>query len=659
MTKAIKNLADIEAFERQNPLDERLPDTTYQLFATNAQRYGDSPALLFVQTGTRVERPVTIGYTKLLRYVTATANLFAHLAGAGSGVAILMPALIETQMSFWAAQASGFALPLNPLLDCDALEKLIRASGAKILVTCGEHYAPTIWDKAQQLRLRMPHLKVVRVDRPGTPAPQGVANLGEIAAHNPQQLCFSPPQRSSAVAAYFHTDGTAGDPLLVALTHRNLLASAYSMGAMIDLTPADTCANGIPHFHVMGAISCTLAALMHGARVLMLSPQGMKNPLMQENYWQIVQKYQVTICAATPAGFAATLNRPIANDLSSIRLGLAGGAPLPVQTAKQFFNQTGKHLHEMWGLTETAGAVSIDPAAELPTPGSAGYRMPYTSIRVRRKNATGAPEPEDCQPYKVGVLFVDGATLSPGYRISHNAALQPLQNARKEGFDTGDLAYHNRKGKLFLISREKDIIIRNRVLVAPSMLEDAFTAHPDVATAAAVSQPDPQTGEALACFLVLKPEAQNSVEAICSAAQAAISERTAWPKDVYVVRDLPATALGKICKHKLRLDAAYRHFRPLLEDGIGSDLVSLSITPHPTQKRGVHLQISTRSHHSIEVLNHLLAPYTQNHLVETSLHPNAPAAAHPHFWKESAPAGKKSPRPDGGMHTGFADIDIS
>jgi fatty-acyl-CoA synthase len=240
---------------------------------------------------------------------------------------------------------------------------------------------------------------------------------------------------------------------------------------------------------------------------------------------------------------------------------------------------TGTHIHEILGMTEAGGLVALLPGAAAPAPGSVGWRLPYSEVVVRRLTSDGSLG-EPCAPGEIGVLTVRGPHVTPGYR-------DPAQNAgllRQGWLDSGDLAYADDEGHLFIAGRAKDLIIRSGHNIDPLTIEEALQAHPAVALAAAVGQPDRYAGELPVGYVSLKPGAAVSAEELQRFAEPRISERPAWPRQIFVVDALPVTSVGKIFKPQLRCDAVERLLGPQLVAAAGN--AAVSVTASAGGKRG-------------------------------------------------------------------------
>lgn len=573
----LRHEQDILAFEQAAPLEARIPRTVYEVFKRRGDESPAAMALSMVMTGENDEAVHHVSYGQLLAGITAAANLFVDIGGVGLGVAYMLPALTTTQEVLWGAEAAGYAVPLNPMLNVDELVSLIQASGAKVLVSTSREMSAELAAKAAQIHARIPALTVfyVGTGQSDLSVEEGVSDYRSAISKQPaDNLAFDRPQDPDAIVAYFHTGGTTGMPKLVAHTNKNQLTAALGAAVMLGIKADDVASNGMPLFHVGGTIACSLAFFMQGARVVMLSPTGMRNPAMINNFWRIVERQKVTIFGAVPTALSALLNVPVNGDLKLVRHGITGAAAIPRKVAEGFMAMTGRRLHEVLGMTESGGVTAIDPAAGPPTLGSVGLRLPYTQLTVRRRGEDGQWS-QECATGEIGVLFVRGPHVSPGYIGAHTPAETPFGQGE---LNTGDLAFKDSEGKLHIAGRAKDLIIRSGHNIDPAMIETAFLEHPSVAAAAAVGQIDAYAGELPVCYVVLKPEAHESALALTDFAKVRINERPAWPKAVYLIETLPVTTVGKVYKPALRADAARRVLSDVLGPLAGEAFVRVSVT---------------------------------------------------------------------------------
>ena len=583
----LRTLADIERFEQEMPFEQRLSArSVFDLFAASAQAHPERFALTQLLTGEDDEQPRRLTYRELLPLLRRAANLFASLGGPRPGVAYMLPSLIDTHLVLWGAETAGFAVPVNYLLQPQHIAALVHASGASILVALGPHAQLDIWPKALAVKALLPQLKLVCIAAAEGGGDAALDFHQALMQQPDDRLLFGEPGRDDEVAAWFHTGGTTGVPKLAAHSHRNQIVAAFGGSLLLNMKESNVGLSGFPLFHVAGAMSNGLSLFMSGAEVVILSPTGFRNPAMVKNYWKLVQRYRATRIGGVPTVLGALCDVALDGaDLSSVLLGACGAASTPLAVAQRFEEHTGYPLHEVLGMTETAGITCIDPAGGTRVLGSVGFRLPYTRVSIRRVLPDGSPG-EECAANEIGVMTVAGPTVSRGYRNE-----EQNQGVFVDGvLNTGDLAYAQADGRIFMAGRAKDLIIRSGHNIDPLMIEGTLSQHPDVAMAAAVSQPDAYAGELPVCYVALRQGAQATEEDLQRYAQQHIAERPAWPKRIYVVPSIPMTGVGKIFKPQLRADATARLVRQALQDSTG--LGDAGVHAEPGGKRGMTVTVT-------------------------------------------------------------------
>lgn len=224
-------------------------------------------------------------------------------------------------------------------------------------------------------------------------------------------------------------------------------------------------------------------------------------------------------------------------------------------------------------MTESGGLATVTPTAAERVVGSVGFRLPYTRTSIRKLEQDGSLGGE-CAPQEIGVLTLSGPTVTPGYRNSQDDG----ETIRNGVLNTGDLAYADEDGRIYIAGRAKDLIIRSGHNIDPQMIEEAVQRHPAVSLVAAVGEPDRYAGELPVCYVTLKTGAAVSVDELRSFAEPLIAERPAWPKRYYIVDAIPVTGVGKIFKPELRVDAVRRFVSKAVADAIGSRPVVIDVT---------------------------------------------------------------------------------
>jgi len=281
---------------------------------------------------------------------------------------------------------------------------------------------------------------------------------------------------------------------------------------------------------------------------------GMRNKSFIASIWRHVERHGVTAIGGVPTVISALNSVSVDADISSLRVMLTGGSPLPTELADAFERSTGKPVRNILGMTECAGVVTIEPFQAPRTAGSTGLRLPFTEIRIFHSSGGEVDLNAPCAIGESGIVALRGPHVGPGY----SDAARNAGTFEQGWLISGDLGHLDAVDRLFITGRAKDVIIRGSHNIDPAIIEDALLQHPDVAIAAAVGQPDSYAGELPVAFVTLKAGATVSDEELRSFLIPIVSEPAALPRHVSILADLPMTPVGKIYKPALRLLATKR-----------------------------------------------------------------------------------------------------
>lgn len=621
---------DIVAIER-TPLAERhLPSSTYELIRRTAQTSPDAPALSFILQGTAEETPLRLSYRELLENITRTANAFHRLGlRPGKAVSFLLPNLPQTHYTLWGGEAAGIVNAINPLLEPEHIAELIRASDSELLVTLAPFPGTDLWNKVAALRDQLPELRAILcvdmanlLPEPQRSAlkaqrgalPEGVLDFDATIAECPADHLESGRQIApDDIASYFHTGGTTGTPKLAPHSHYNEVVMAYSMNLVTRFGAGDVAVCGLPLFHVNGVVVTGLAAFIGGAEVLLATPQGYRNTTLISNFWKIIERHRVSFFSGVPTIYAGLLQVPSEGcDLSSLKYALCGAAPMPVELIRQFEAKTGLTLIEGYGLTEGTCGSCVNPPGGERRPGSIGLPLPYCEVSIKVLDEQGRYLRE-AAVNEIGTLCIRGATVFRGY-------LQTSKNqdiwVGGDWFNTGDLGRVDADGYIWLTGRSKDLIIRGGHNIDPQMIEEALHRHPAVALAAAVGKPDLKAGELPVAYVQLKPGSQVSEDELLEHAAGQIPERAAIPKNVWIIDNIPLTAVGKTFKPALRFDAIARVYREALA-GLHAD-IHIEVQNDDQAGQLAHIYLPQADQALSESIAQRLAGYAVGHRIHVT-----------------------------------------
>jgi fatty-acyl-CoA synthase len=618
----IASARDVDALEaRGAPL---LPSSTYELIRRGAALDPQAPALSFFRSVDEHRRPQTWSYRELVEAITQTANLFHRLGATKETViALALPNLPETHFAIWGAEATGIAVPLNPLLESAALASLLEAAGAQILVTLAPEADADLWRRlapalAQATALR--HLVLVGPRAPATLAgavPKRIALhhfASAIRAEDPAALASGRVFASSDASSWFATGGTTGLPKLAMRSHGNEVANAWSvaqaLGDGIGAGKVVLC--GLPLFHVNAVLVTGLLPFSQGAHVVLATAQGYRAPGLVGRFWEIVEHHRVSFFSGVPTLYASLLQVPVgAHDVTTLEYGLCGAAPMPIEVFRSFEERTGIAILEGYGLTEATCVSSVNPIAGQRRVGSIGLRLAAQPMKAVVLDERGAFV-RDCEAGEVGVLVVSGPNVFAGYRNgAQNEGLWVDCGDGRRWLNTGDLGRQDADGYFWLTGRKKELIIRGGHNIDPAAIEEPLHRHPGVQLAAAVGRPDAHAGELPVAYVQPKPGAVVSETELLELLARAIGERAALPKHVRIVREMPLTAVGKIYKPELKRREAKDALETALREA-GVSFAALEVADRPGRGMVAELQLDggASSEAARQVLGRFTLPFT-------------------------------------------------
>lgn len=611
----ISTLADIESFEK-TPLESRLSaDNTYDMIKQGALVNPGATAISFIFSGEQYTNPMDVTYGEFLAQVNRTANLFHDLGiGPNDVISYLLPNIPQTHYVLWGGEAAGIVNPINPMLEPSTIADICKAAGTKVLVALGDVPGSDIWDKVEQIRNELPGLKkIVRVMGPSNEE-EGIVGFDEVISnYSAHGLDSGRVISPDDIASMYHTGGTTGTPKLAPHTHYNEAAMAYIIGQAGELNAGETILCGLPLFHVNGTTVTGLFPFSVGARVVLLSPMGYRDPSLWPNFYKIVDFFKAVSFSAVPTILSVLLDIPQGNaDISSLRYLICGAAPLSVELFQRFETSTGMRILEGYGLTEGTTASSINPIHGESRVGSIGLRLPYQEMKVFIVDEFGIFERE-AEPDEIGCICIKGPTVFKGYlEERHNVGIWP----QKGWFNTGDLGRMDKDGYFWLTGRKKELIIRGGHNIDPMVIEEPLYKLTEVQTAAAVARPDPYAGEVPVAYVQLQPGSELTTEEILEYLKGEIGERAAVPKEIHIVETIPLTPVGKIFKPALKWDAIGRVYSRELES-ISETAGSFSVKVGEDKVHGSLAVISVENPKtSIEELEERIASLLSNYTIK-------------------------------------------
>ncbi|MFE6866231.1 AMP-binding protein [Kitasatospora sp. NPDC057692] len=461
----------------------------------------------------------------------------------GDRVGIWAPNCPEWVLTQYAtARIGAILVTVNPGYRAHEVEYVLRQSGIRTVVAVPGFKTSDYAGMLAEAGPRCPELRDVLLI--GSPGWQELMAEGERGDHGRPAAIGAGLSPDDPINIQY-TSGTTGFPKGATLSHRNILNNGYFVGELCGYTEADRICVPVPFYHCFGMVMGNLAALSHGACVVIPAPSFEPVATLRA-----VAAERCTSLYGVPTMFIAELNDPgfAEHDLSSLRTGIMAGSPCPIEVMKQVVDRMGmRDVSICYGMTETS-PVSTQTRAEDPLErrvSTVGRVGPHLEVKVA--------DPETGETVPRGT---PGELRTRGYSVMLGYWDQPDRTAEAvdaEGWmHTGDLAVMDEEGYLNITGRLKDMVIRGGENIYPREIEEFLYTHPDIQDVQVIGVPDAKYGEELMAWVRLRPGAP---ELTAEALRAYCAGRIAHykvPRYLHLVDEFPMTVTGKIRKVEMR-----------------------------------------------------------------------------------------------------------
>ena len=463
------------------------------------------------------------------------------------------------EICFAAAQLDAIYVPINFRAKADELATML-AIVAPTLLFLGERYRPLLSPQPTAESTAestagsavIPNDRIVMLDAPGTEGRHGYANL--LAAADPAQVHF-PQDDGDATTVIMFTSGTTSIPKGAQLTHDSFTSFLLAGVAPADPEIAETNLLTVPLYHVAG-LQAALAAVF-GGRTLVIMPQ-----FDPEQWLALAAEHRANRAMLVPTMLKQVMDHPrfADYDLSALDVITYGAAPMPLPVIREAVAKfPGARFINAFGQTETASTITMLPPEDhllTGTPAEVATKLrrlasigkPLDDVEVLIVGEDGAP----VAPGAVGEIVARGPRMMTGYWQQAQATGDTL---RAGWLYTGDLAWQDADGYIYLAGRARDFIKRGGEMIAPEEVEQTLAEHPAVAEAAVIGVPDLEWGEAVRAVVVPALAAPGHAPATEAELIEFCRQRLAGfkrPRSIVFVDTLPRNVMGKVLKRDLR-----------------------------------------------------------------------------------------------------------
>lgn len=519
-------------------VDAKEPTLTWVLERA-AQQFADNEATVDLETGERRTWAET---------AARVAGLASGLRGIGlddgDRVALLMLNSARHFELWFAIPAAGMVMnDLNYRLAAEELSFICTDSDVRVLFVDDTYLAT-----GRQLLETVDTLTTLVWTGPGTDAPEGTIAYESLVASAPVTL---PHAQHDHVAAIFYTGGTTGLPKGAMLTHRNLTANAIHTIGLLNMTPVDRYLHAGPQFHLADGAMTYALSWAGGTHVFVpaFEPHRVARALADE-------RCTLSLLVPTMLNMILATNALDGADVSAMRMLMYGASPMPAEVQRRTSAGFGCGMMQLYGMTEASpivtcldaethrrGMLGEEPyATRLRSAGS-----PIAGVRCEVRRSDGSL----CDVGEPGEIFIQAPNIMAGYWNRPEETTHALVDG---WYRSGDVAYRDAGGYLYVVDRAKDMIISGGENIYTSEVENAVYLHPSVAEAAVFGIPHDNFGETVHAEVVLRPDTTLTSEELIEHCRAHIAGYK-LPRSVAVRtpdQPLPKSGAGKILKRELR-----------------------------------------------------------------------------------------------------------
>jgi long-chain acyl-CoA synthetase len=508
--------------------------TTGKIFELTVKNFAKKEAIVDVTKGIRWS------YEEWNQEVNKLANAFlASGVEKGDVVSTYLFNTIELANVFFACGKIGAVLnPINFRLKADEIDYIFKDASPKVVL-----FEKTLEPNVAQVQEKFEHISFWYVDQDTPTYASNYYDRTKNASTENPSIEIS----EDDTYAIMYTSGTTGRPKGVMHRHRDMAEQSMTCLAALRLTEFDKGLASAPMFHCAELHCCFLPRVQAGATSVIMHHFEPRQVL------QVMEEEGITLMFGAPTMWNMILQENLEEyNITSLRAGLYGAAPMPPVLVKACKEKLGIDLIQAYGMTEMGPAITfLNEQDQLRKAGSAGKACFNHEIRIAKPTEDDTPtEPDDVlPPYEIGEIIVRGPSIMSGYFNRPEATEKSLY---KGWYHSGDLGYLDEEGYLYVCDRVDDMIISGGENVYPREVEDILHEHEGVLDVAVLGEPDEKWGERVTAYIVKKDDSltEDELEAYCKSSDKLAAYKR--PRRYIFIDQLPRNASGKIQKFLLR-----------------------------------------------------------------------------------------------------------
>lgn len=465
----------------------------------------------------------------------------------GDTIALMMPNIIAYPIAIFAAFNLGLkVVNVNPSYTTPELEKVVSDCKPDTIIV----FTPVLPTVKNIISIE-PSLTIIRVD-PTALSGNKSEEFSEcevsfeqalkLGKETKQEVEYTIQAEAEDVAFLQYTGGTTGTPKAAILSHKNIISGIEQFQQMMTFMKQgeEVVLAPLPFYHIFGLVVTLLSSLSLGSHVVLIS-----DPRDINNMADTLRKWPVSIIYGVSALYMGLyhMGKLEKEDLLDLKMCASGATALSKNIADKWHALTGCPITEGYGMTETAGLISLQSDNTSTIFGMVGKQLPNSQISIRDE------KDNPVEVSSAGELCVKGPQVMSAY---YNNPEETAKAFTTDGFfRTGDIARIDEKGNIWIVDRVKDMINVSGFNVYPNEVEQVINSFDGVLESGCIAMKSEKSGELVHAFIVLRDGCELDANQLIDHCKKKLTPYKI-PKKVSFVNCLPKSPVGKVLRRKLK-----------------------------------------------------------------------------------------------------------